>query len=122
MRVLVAEDDRGLSHVLCSFMHSQGWYATPAFDAMQAMMYALRTPCPDAIVLDLNMPGGAGLETLKKLKTSSRTVSIPVVVISATTDEAVIQTASELGAAKFVAKPVDPKALGTLLCELVKGS
>ena len=86
------------------------------------MMYSLRAPGPDAIVLDLNMPGGAGLETLKKLKASSKTVSISVVVISATTDEAVIRTANELGAANFMTKPVDPKALGALLSELVKAS
>ncbi len=85
---------------------------------MQAMMYSLRTPSPDVIVLDLSMPGGAGLETLKKLKASSKSVSIPVIVISATTDDATIRLASDLGAAKFLGKPIDPQILGSLISEL----
>ena len=41
------------------------------------MMHAMRPPMVDAIVLDVNMPGGSGEETLKKLKMSSRTAQVP---------------------------------------------
>jgi CheY-like chemotaxis protein len=40
-------------------------------------MYPMRTPPPDVIVLDLNMPGESGLETLKRLKASARTTRDP---------------------------------------------
>jgi CheY-like chemotaxis protein len=53
-----------------------------AHDAMQALMGAVRS-LPDAIVLDVHMPGGTGIEALRKLKASSKTFGIPVVVLSA---------------------------------------
>ena len=48
---------------------------------MQVMMLAMRAR-PDAIVLDINMPGGTGMEALKKLKASVKTAHIPVLVLS----------------------------------------
>jgi DNA-binding response OmpR family regulator len=118
MRVLVADDDRALSHVLCARLRAQGWEPTAAFDSMQALLYAMRTPPPDVIILDINMPGETGLETLKRLKGSARTSRIPVVVMSATTSQHVAATAAALGADRFVTKPVDPQAFSALLSEL----
>jgi len=118
MRVLVADDDRALSHLLCARLRAEGWEPTAAFGSMEAFMYAMRTPPPDVIVLDINMPGETGLETLKRLKASARTARIPVVVMSATTSQGVAATAAALGAHRFVTKPVDPRALSALLAEL----
>ncbi len=75
-----------------------------AFDAMQSLMVAMRN-APSAIILDLNMPGGAGLEVLKKLKSSNKTSSIPVIVLSGSIDPAEgSTTAKNLGAEEFFAK------------------
>ncbi|MGZ4831684.1 MAG: response regulator [Terriglobales bacterium] len=49
-------------------------------DAMQAIMAALRTP-PDAILLDVSMPGGTGLQVLRQLKNSVKTNMVPIIVI-----------------------------------------
>lgn len=97
-----------MSQLLCAMLRSAGHQATPAFDGASAMMAAMRTPLPDLIVLDLSMPAGTGQTTLAKLKQSSRTTQIPVVVVSASKDEATREEVLALGAAEFLEKPVSP--------------
>ena len=82
----------------------------PAFDAMQAVMNAMRQPL-DLVLLDINMPGGTGMEVLKRLKNSSKTRRIPVVVITGSTDATLPAQANALGAVQFLTKPVDPEVL-----------
>jgi CheY-like chemotaxis protein len=108
MRVLVAEDDRQMSSLLCAMLQSAGHRATPAYDGASALMAAMRAPVPDLIVLDLQMPAGDGPTTLAKLKQSSRTALIPVIVVSATKDPAIQQAMKEQGAITFLEKPVNP--------------
>ena len=68
LRVLVADDDKMLSQMLCSVLRQAGHKPTPAFDSVQALMNAMRQPVPDLVLLDIAMPGGSGLDMLSKLK------------------------------------------------------
>jgi CheY-like chemotaxis protein len=111
MRVLVAEDDRVVSRLIIGMLRGRGHEPTPVYDAMQVLMYAMRAPQPEVIVLDINMPGGTGVDALKKLKRSVRTTTIPVIVLSGSEDAAMPATVVELGAVEFLPKPVDRDAL-----------
>jgi DNA-binding response OmpR family regulator len=117
MKLLIADDDRVLTHLLSARLRAKGWNVTIAFDAMQAMMFAMRTT-PDIILLDINMPGGTGIEALKKLKVSTRTSQIPVVVLTGSVDAAEEPKIRDLGAAGFMMKPPDVDALHELLVQL----
>ncbi len=86
-----------------------------AFDAMQTLMLAMREPHPDAILLDLNMPGGTGIGALEKLQASSRTANIPVIVLSGTTDPEARQASLDAGAAAFLHKPAKAEELKAVL-------
>lgn len=108
MRILVADDDRQFSQLACQMLVASGHQAIPAYDGASALMAAMRSPAPDMIVLDLQMPAGDGTTTLAKLKQSARTALIPVLVVSATTDPAMHERVRTLGAAGFLAKPIDP--------------
>ena len=113
-KILVADDSRFQVALLASALEQKGFEVVVALDAMQAGMVALRTS-PDAIVLDINMPGGSGIEVLKRLKRSTKTQRIPVVVVSGSDDLDVRQIAMELGVTDFLTKPVDLDQLcGTL--------
>jgi CheY-like chemotaxis protein len=79
-KILVADDSRFQVALLTAALEQRGFEVVVALDAMQAGMVALRTS-PDAIVLDINMPGGSGIEVLKRLKRSTKTQRIPVVVV-----------------------------------------
>jgi CheY-like chemotaxis protein len=107
MRALIADDDRVVSLLMTSILQKDGWQVTPAFDAMQALMFSMRNPPPDLIVLDINMPGGTGADTLKKLKLSAKTAMVPVLVVSGSTEPDIRDRVQALGAAEFLAKPVE---------------
>lgn len=96
---------------MCAVVRQAGHVPMPAYDAMQTLMFAMRGPVPDLIILDINMPGGTGLEALQKLKRSARTALIPVVVISGSTEADMPAQVRALGAEEFLPKPVDPEAL-----------
>lgn len=108
MRVLVADDDRQFSTLACQMLMAAGHQAFPAFDGASAMMAAMRTPAPDITLLDLQMPAGDGTTTLTKLKQSAKTAIIPVLIVSATSDAAMQDRVRMMGAAGFLAKPLDP--------------
>jgi CheY-like chemotaxis protein len=118
MKILLADDDRVLTHLLSSRLRAKGVETFVAHDAMQALMSAMRSP-PDVIVLDIQMPGGTGIEALKKLKGSARTSSIPVVVLSGSVEPDASRAVKALGAIEFLLKPIDPDALYKVLCTVM---
>lgn len=122
MRVLIADDDRVLVHLLCAEFRKCGWNVVQAFDAMQAIMFTNRPPRPDAVVLDLGMPGGTGFGVLEKLARSARTSSIPVIVVTGSDEARAERYALGKGAAAFLRKPVKPDALVEEIEAAVNGS
>lgn len=105
-RILIADDDRLFAGLMSARLAGDGFEVAVAYDSVQALNLALRLR-PDAILLDIRMPGGSGLETLKRLKRSSLTQGIPVIVVSALEEPSLPQTVEALGAVEFLAKPVD---------------
>ena len=118
MKVLIADDDRVLTHLLSSRLRAKGAETIVAHDAMQAFMSAMKSP-PDVIVLDLQMPGGTGLAALNRLKQSAKTSQIPVVVLTGSVDLEAAASFKALGATEFLRKPVDPEELYRVLCTLL---
>lgn len=109
--ILIVDDDKVLSSLIAGLLREKGHKPVPAFDAVQAMMQAKRTPAVDAIVLDINMPGGSGEDTLKKLKMSSKTAAIPVIILSGSIDQKGQERVRTLGAAAVLSKPLVPEEL-----------
>ena len=118
LKILVADDSRFQVALLTKALREKGFEVVAAQDALQAGMIALRT-APDAIVLDINMPGGSGIEVLKRLRRSTKTQSIPVVVVTGSGDSDIRQTALDLGVADFLTKPVDLNQLCGVLSKLL---
>lgn len=106
MKILIADDDPMITAVVRAGLMQRGWQVDVAADAMQAVMFAMRA-APDAIVLDINMPGGSGITALKRLKASVKTQFIPVVILSGSIDPEARPDVQELGADAFLSKPVD---------------
>jgi CheY-like chemotaxis protein len=117
-RILIADDSRVQIHIFSTYLAAKGFTVAVAVDALQAWMSALRE-MPDAIVLDINMPAGSGIEVLRKLRMSIKTQHIPVVVVTGTSDPETERKARELGAAEFLHKPVEPGQLHAILARLL---
>lgn len=111
MRVMIADDDRVLVQMLGAEFQKRGWEVARAFDAMQAVMFATRSPQPDVVVLDLGMPGGTGFGVLEKLGRSALTTAIPVFVITGSSGDEAPVKAREMGAVAFFRKPIEPGPL-----------
>jgi two-component system cell cycle response regulator len=105
-KILIADDDRMFVELLWARLEADGFEVEVAYDSVQALNLAMRLR-PAVILLDILMPGGSGLETLKRLKRSSLTHGIPVIVTSALKDPALAATVNALGAVDFLPKPVD---------------
>jgi DNA-binding response OmpR family regulator len=116
VKILLADDDRVLTQLLASRLKARGLEVVVAHDSMQAVMSAMRSP-PDAIVLDIQMPGGTGLEALRRLKASTKTSAVPVLVLSANGNAETLSQVQALGAHAFLLKPIEPDALHRALCE-----
>jgi DNA-binding response OmpR family regulator len=112
--ILIADDDQVVVALLSADLRERGFAVAVAADAMQVMMAARRKP-PAAILLDIVMPGGSGLEVLKRLRSSSTLSGVPVVAMSANTDPGLPQKVQALGADVFLLKPVQlDEVAGTL--------
>lgn len=85
-------------------------------------MYALQSPHPDAVVLDIHMPGGTGLQALRQLRASSKTAMIPVIILSGTANEDERAEVEALGVTASLYKPVDPDALVGALNQALRTS
>lgn len=118
-RILIADDSRVQVHLFSSCLADRGFEVLVAVDALQTWMIALQA-APDAIILDVNMPGGSGVDVLRKLRLSSRTMQIPVVVVSGSNEPEVQRVIAELGVAAFLQKPVDLDQFGNLLVQLLR--
>lgn len=96
--------------MLASWLAPLGFEVIFAVDALQTWMTALRSN-PDVILLDINMPGGTGIEVLKRLRMSSRTQHIHVIVVSGDGDPETEAKARTLGAVAYLHKPVSQEQL-----------
>ncbi len=116
--ILVADDDELIGQMLHDFLQSRGFHVVMSRDAMQTSI-AVRRATPAAILLDIMMPGGSGLEVMKRLKGATGAKKIPVVVMSAAEDPELRQKAMDLGADEFLCKPLHLEEVYTLLCRLL---
>ena len=83
--VLVVDDDPSIADLIAALLESEGYYPILARDGDQA----LRAACdvkPDAITLDLDMPGLDGRGMLRRLRADAAMREVPVVVVSANSD------------------------------------
>jgi putative two-component system response regulator len=102
VKLLVADDEQKICHLLESFFSKRGYQVLFAHDGPSALA-SIRQERPHLVFLDLHMPGLNGLDILKEAKAVDGTMKI--IVITAVEDEATIQKARALGATDYVIKP-----------------
>lgn len=109
-QILVADDDPVTVQMLSGVLQGGGFDVSVAVDAMQAVMLAMRNT-PDAVVLDIGMPGGTGFQVLERLRASAKTSAVPIIVVTALTDPGLQARVRALGAREFFTKPIAPDQL-----------
>src|SRR5580700_8949929 len=111
MRILIIEDSDSIRHMMETLVSARGHEVLAVPTGSKGIDSALSRP-PDAILLDLHLPGSFnGFDVCKKLRENDSTRAVPIVVISAQTDIASKQRALEAGATAYYTKPFSPTAL-----------
>lgn len=115
--VLIADDSRIQVQQMSYWLKDHGCKVVSAMDALQAVKKAEQT-CPDAIILDLNMPAGSGITVLRELKSSQKTSRIPVLIVTgnSTSMEPLVRS---MGAVGYLKKPVTFEKFSSVLSELL---
>jgi cyclic di-GMP phosphodiesterase len=116
-RVLVIDDDRLLCELIRTTFELEGFDVESAFDVIEAER-VLAEARPDAILLDIGLPGIDGIFYLERLRETPHTRTIPIVAISGS-DEAG-RAARAAGAEAFLRKPFSPLELLALVMPLVR--
>ena len=115
--ILICDDELPLRELIKAVL-GDGYRYVEAEDVDQAEA-VLRGSKPEAIVLDVMLPGKSGLEFLSELRARRRNRTIPVVVVSAWQSADDQRTALDAGADAFVGKPFDPKDLASVVESLI---
>ena len=102
--VFVVDDDQDIRDVITQTLDDEGYHVVPFSDGEEALEAIYRAQ-PRLVLLDLMMPKVSGWDVLQQLRAQSRTVALPVVLISASRE--LIRTCDELGASACLAKPFD---------------
>jgi CheY-like chemotaxis protein len=116
-KILIADDSRLYVHLISGWLHDRGFEVVVASDAIQAFVIATQRQ-PDAVILDISMPGGSGIDVLKKLKLSTKTKHIPVLVVTGNAGNEMRSLVKRLGAADLLEKPLDCAEFCTILSGL----
>lgn len=108
--ILVVEDEKNIARVVAYNLEREGYRVNLAKDGEEALDKARRQP-PDLILLDLMLPKVDGLEVCRQLRADSRTAQIPIIMLTAKTQEADRVVGLELGADDYIPKPFSPREL-----------
>ena len=105
--ILVVDDEQQILRVDRDYLEHSGFKVLTAADGPSALR-TVRTLKPDLVVLDLGLPGLDGLDVTRELR---RAGPLPIIMLTARTDEADRVAGLELGADDYVTKPFSPREL-----------
>lgn len=119
--LLVIDDDRHIREVAKASLELVGGFMVILADSGERGLKLAQEAKPDAIILDLMMPGWDGQKTLTELKLLPDTAYIPVIILTAKATVRTLQLIDN-GAAGVLVKPFDPIRLPSQICEILRWS
>lgn len=118
-RILIVDDNPSVVDLLASQLKPFPYHVESATDGEQALQKIQQQP-PDLILLDLMMPRISGFEICQRIKRDKRTQFIPIIVITALSEQSDKLKAIELGADDFLVKPINRLELTTRIKSLLR--
>ena len=109
-RILIIDDEVDLVAELTLRLEAEGWEIIPAYDGVEGLI-KVEAEHPDLVLLDIVMPNLDGYQVCKKLKTDPKTKDIPVIILTAKSDESAKFNIKDIGSDDFIIKPYDGDAL-----------
>lgn len=109
-RILVVDDSVTILEMIKSMLVSNGYEVLTASDGAEALEVA-RAESPDLILLDVMLPKLDGYRVCRLLKFDQKYRSIPIIMLTAKTEEQSMATGIRTGADQYLTKPVEPERL-----------
>jgi DNA-binding response OmpR family regulator len=107
-RALVVEDDADIASLITHYLERDGWRCDVSKDGLEALS-KLGTESYRLVVLDLQLPGRDGLTVLTQIRATPNLKNIPVVIVTARSEETDRIVGLEIGADDYIVKPFSPK-------------
>ena len=104
MLIYITEDDMNIRQ-LEAYALSSGGYTVREFETASSMFEALETQVPDLIILDIMLPGTDGLDALLRIRRNTLTKDVPVIMVTAKTQEIDRVRGLDMGADDYITKP-----------------
>ena len=117
--ILVVDDNQQNLELLQAYLEDLDCQTIPATDGITALDIIQKDP-PDLILLDIMMPKMSGFEVCKRLKSSPKTESIPIIMVTALNEFADIERGVDSGTDDFISKPVNKLELLTRVKTMLK--
>ncbi len=117
--VAVVEDDPDIRQLVASTLARNGLHVLPFGDG-GSFRQSLAQGCPDAVVLDLMLPDGDGLDICRDLRRSPETGDVAILILSARSEELDRVLGLELGADDYLPKPFSPRELSARVKALLR--
>ena len=108
-KVLIVDDDLQISQLMTAVLQSEGLYELKVADSGEAALEAIEDWRPDLVLLDVNMPGISGLETLSLVR--RREEHVGVILVSGNSDIEDVIKGLDSGADDYITKPFNPYEL-----------
>jgi len=109
-KILVCDDEPYILMALTDAVEMEGYECVTAVDGREAIEKA-KQELPDLILLDIMMPYKDGYEVCEELKEDPKTRDIPVIMLTAKSQQVDIQRGKEVGADDYITKPFRPSTL-----------
>jgi len=108
--ILLVEDDLNLLEMVRYNLESEGFSVTVATDGDEALL-CLRENLPDLVLLDWMLPNVSGIEICRQIRAKPQTMNLPVIMITARTEEDDQIRGLDTGADDYITKPFSPREL-----------
>lgn len=119
--ILIVDDEPSVRALIRDTLELEDHEVLEAVDGPSALTALQDAPLPDCVVLDIMMPGISGLDVLTELRRETATKELPVILLTAMSDDATTWAGWSAGANVFLPKPFDPGALLDWIDRVLEG-
>ena len=118
--ILIVEDSPVIVSMISSMLDREGYEAMVAKDGSEAKEFLQGDVVPDAVILDIQLPYADGFELLSEIRSLSAWHNVPVIMLSAKSQEKDVVRALDLGANDYIIKPMRLMELAARLRRFLK--
>jgi DNA-binding response OmpR family regulator len=120
-KIIIAEDDPISRIIIAKAVESMGYFAIQTANGAHALELVQSNPEVALVITDISLPDLDGRDFVKSIRANDETKNLPVMIISGVVSYSQIIEVLELGASRFLPKPIDIREVKRLIPKLISG-